>query len=388
MNYRINLPEHSSEARTREGSEPTEQLPFFGDPTLTTHEHDPAPPLATRHHDALIIMMLVVALASVGGLVALSYTLIGPHTVDSSEPLAAIALEAPILEPDEGIVRDLSAFSNVTLGARSAVVLDTTEDTIIFAREADAPLPLASVGKLMTAYTALKVLGSDAIVPILPGALATEGDSGLIAYEEWRAQDLAAFMLMTSSNDAAQALAAAAGAQLRFGTSEGAGATTSRTTLTESEEAAARLRFVEEMNAEAGRLGMRSTRFRNATGLDTSQTTPGSEGSARDATRMLVAMMREYPDVFEASRFPTRTFESRSGFVHQATNTNGTVGDVPGMIGSKTGFTDLAGGNLAVAVDAGVAHPLIIVVLGSTFEERFSDVETLTDAARSYLTGV
>jgi D-alanyl-D-alanine carboxypeptidase len=56
------------------------------------------------------------------------------------------------------------------------------------------------------------------------------------------------------------------------------------------------------------------------------------------------------------------------------------------LIASKTGYTDLAGGNLAVAFDAGVNRPIVIAVLGSSREERFSDVEKLASAVLLELT--
>ena len=51
------------------------------------------------------------------------------------------------------------------------------------------------------------------------------------------------------------------------------------------------------------------------------------------------------------------------------------------MIASKTGFTNLAGGNLAIVFDAGFMHPIAIVVLGSTIDGRFSDILKLQRAA-------
>ena len=57
------------------------------------------------------------------------------------------------------------------------------------------------------------------------------------------------------------------------------------------------------------------------------------------------------------------------------------------MIGSKTGYTALAGGNLVVVVDIGVDHPVVIAVLGSTYDGRFSDVEDLINATVSEISG-
>ena len=55
--------------------------------------------------------------------------------------------------------------------------------------------------------------------------------------------------------------------------------------------------------------------------------------------------------------------------------------NIPGFIGAKTGYTDLAGGNLVAVFDIDIGHPLIAVVLGSTEEGRFTDIETLINAA-------
>ena len=47
---------------------------------------------------------------------------------------------------------------------------------------------------------------------------------------------------------------------------------------------------------------------------------------------------------------------------------------------SKTGYTDAAGGNLAVLVNLNVNKPIVIVVLGSTVDGRFQDVNRLHNA--------
>ncbi len=70
---------------------------------------------------------------------------------------------------------------------------------------------------------------------------------------------------------------------------------------------------------------------------------------------------------------------------HIAENTNALVGMIPGLIASKTGYTDLAGGNLVIAFDAGIGHPAVVVVLGSTKDERFSDAIYLSEIAREVI---
>ena len=65
-----------------------------------------------------------------------------------------------------------------------------------------------------------------------------------------------------------------------------------------------------------------------------------------------------------------------------AFNTNEALGAIPGLIMGKTGYTDLAGGNLAVVFDVGLSHPVIAVVLGSTIDGRFTDMKQIVPAAR------
>jgi len=62
-------------------------------------------------------------------------------------------------------------------------------------------------------------------------------------------------------------------------------------------------------------------------------------------------------------------------------NTNRVIEDLPGFIAGKTGFSDLAGSNLAVVVDNGFNRPFVIVVLGSTIDGRFNDIKNLFNAA-------
>ncbi len=57
-------------------------------------------------------------------------------------------------------------------------------------------------------------------------------------------------------------------------------------------------------------------------------------------------------------------------------NTNTALDQIPGIILGKTGFTDDAGGNLALLIERG---DMIygIIIMNSTFEERFSDAAYL-----------
>lgn len=263
---------------------------------------------------------------------------------------------------DQSLVIDSTAqttniFMELPLEAKAVYVYDVKNDNMLFGAFENTQLPLASLTKMMTVITALSHVSApnDTRVGITEGALAQEGDSGLYEGEIWNLEDLAGFTLITSSNDGAQALA--------LGTSLWVGQP-----------------FNDLMNALAGELGLAQTYFLNATGLDITEGSSGAYGSARDVAEILAYGIKYFSTVFSQTIYAEKEFISKSGFSHRAENTNEEVFKDVGIIASKTGFTDLAGGNLAVAFDVGPARPVIIVVLGSTQEGRFSDVRTLMEA--------
>ena len=286
------------------------------------------------------------------------------------------AAVAQSVGPVGGTAYNTDAFQNIALQARSAIVYDLTTNDVLFSHDADSEQPLASLTKLMTAIVALETLEENATVTITDASFAAEGDTGLTLEDSWNFSDLLDFTLITSSNDGAQAIAAAAGATL-------AGSSTAPV----DEETLNRLTFVQQMNAKARELGLTHMNFTNASGLDVGETTSGSYGSARDVARLLAYMMHEHPDLLEVTAVEEKEFTSLTGATVLAHNTNARVGNVPGIFGSKTGFTDLAGGNLALLFDAGINRPVAVVVLGSTYEERFIDAELLAHKTLEYFTG-
>ena len=254
-------------------------------------------------------------------------------------------------------------FQNISLEADAALVFDIVRGETLFEKNAEAQLPLASLAKLMTALIAEETLGDDTVVALDKNAIAEEGDNGLLVDEKWRKEDLIALTLLASSNDGAHALAEAA-----------------RETLATSTEAMP-ASFADTMNARAGELGLSQTFFLNAAGLDVHAHESGAYGSARDIARLMAHILAHEPQIFDATAKVSHAFVSLNGVSHLLKNTNDSVSDLPGLVASKTGFTDLAGGNLAVIIEAGPMYPIAIVVLGSTAEERFSDVERLVWAA-------
>ena len=252
-------------------------------------------------------------------------------------------------------------FAQLSLSAHSAFVWDIEKQEPLFAMNESVQLPLASLTKIMTALVASEGKDSDSTVVVNKDSILEEGDHGFIAGEKWRLKDLIDATLLTSSNDGAHVLASLSA--LTVGGEEN----------TKS--------FLSKANAKAKELGLEQTFFINGSGLDVNSYLSGGYGSARDFALLLEYTLLKHPSLMEATSRTLLSNYSVDGKVHNFENTNKHVEFLPGIIASKTGFTDLAGGNLAIAFDAGISHPVVIVVLGSTAEDRFFDVEQLLFAS-------
>jgi len=260
-------------------------------------------------------------------------------------------------------------FTQINLEANAAYVFDILKQESIFELNAEAQLPLASLTKLMTALLAKEYLPEGLIIEISPQAVLQEGDNGLLLGERWLLKDLLNIMLVGSSNDAAYAISTALASHSRFGYGK-------------TDDA----KVVALMNKKARQLDLKQTYFLDPTGLDISQNLAGGYGSCRDMAMLAFYILQNHPEIFEVTRAQHLTLTSLDGHLHQIQNTNHLVNEIPQLIGGKTGFTDLAGGNLLVIFDAGINHPIIVVVMGSSIEGRFNDVRNLIDATFAKLT--
>ncbi len=312
-----------------------------------------------RHRLAFLLLGIASMVVIVGTLLVIG-TQETSATRDNPEEISSLEEEAP------------DPFKDIRLEARGAYVFDLARNEVLFAQNENEQLPLASLTKIMTALVAYDSLNPSALITIIPRDLLEEGDSGLYVDERWRMENLIDVMLIVSSNDAAYAVA-------RFVGSAG---------NTQTEQSLGYDRFISAMNEKAQELELDSLQFYNSSGLDlVKDATPvvsGGYGSARDMGLLLARLFQNHPTSLEATRRDVLHVVSQSNLSHTFRNTNSLLGEYPGLIGSKTGFTDLAGGNLALLINIGIDHPVVAVVLGSTREGRFSDMRKLTAATIKY----
>jgi len=131
--------------------------------------------------------------------------------------------------------------------------------------------------------------------------------------------------------------------------------------------------FLRIMDETARLYGAHGMQFYTPTGLDVSMDQAGGYGSASD----LLAIVTNSLDTPLWELGNVREVVSREGFVHTLRTTNAIDADITPLIGAKTGYTDLAGGNLLIITEYPIGQPLGIVVLGSSLEGRFSDMKKI-----------
>lgn len=254
-----------------------------------------------------------------------------------------------------------SPFLSFELEAKAIYVFDIKNNKVLYAKNENVQLPLASLAKLMTALVAIQNIPADKVVVITPNDIKKEGNSNFAAGEKWSLKNIIGLTLVSSSNDGAAAIASA------FNLAAG-----------EKEEKNFET-FVDKMNETARNLNLTQTYFLNETGLDISYDLSGAYGSAKDVSKLMIYLFNKTPEVLEVTSYNSVIIDSFDT-EHAATNTNRVIGDIPGLLSSKTGYTDLAGGNLSIIFEAGPNRPIAITILGSTEEGRFDDMRNLVSA--------
>lgn len=255
----------------------------------------------------------------------------------------SVAIGAPVSIPvGPGVVPDPPEVS-----AAAWILYDATHDVVLASEGADEPRAMASTTKMMTSLLAIEHGGLDDEVRVSDDAAAIgEAEVDLEPGEVLTLRQLVTALMIRSANDASIAVAEH---------------------VSGSEEA-----FVARMNERAAELGLESTQFANPHGLDA----PGHFSSAEDLLTLARVAM-DQPLFAELARTRRAVLPPDStGDVRVVVATNQLLGEYPGLIGVKTGFTSAAGLCL-VSVARRDGRTLYAVVLGS--EAHFADTTALLD---------
>lgn len=224
-----------------------------------------------------------------------------------------------------------------TLAAKAWLLLENGSGQVLTSQNAEQRIEPASLTKIMTAYitfTALrqKLIQLNQAVPVSEKAWKMEGSKMFIKVgDQVPVDELIKGMIVQSGNDACITLAEA---------------------IAGSEES-----FVQLMNREAKRLGMKDTSFQNVTGLPH----PQHLTSARDLSILATTLIRDFPE--EYARYYSMK-EFRYNNITQP-NRNRLLFIDPSVDGMKTGHTDNAGFCLVSSAKRENGRRLIAVVTGT-----------------------
>ena len=223
------------------------------------------------------------------------------------------------------------------LYARSAVLMDADTGRILFGKNDNEVMPMASTTKLMTLLVTLEHADLDEIVEVSARAASMpDVQLHIREGERYRLQDLCYSLMLESHNDSAVAIAEHVG-----GTVEG---------------------FAAMMNQKAKHLGCYHTYFITPNGLDAEDEHGKHSTTARDLARIMRCCMKN-ETFLSITREPSWTFTDMDGnrsFTVQ--NKNAFLQMMEGALTGKTGFTNEAGYCYVGALERGEKR-LIAVVL-------------------------
>ncbi|MCI2046982.1 MAG: VanZ family protein [Faecalibacterium sp.] len=258
-----------------------------------------------------------------------------------------------------------SSISPAALEAASALLLDLTSQTTLYASHETDPVAPASTTKLLTALTAWDFCAPNEIVSIgqeVTYIAADASRAGLMPGEELTVEQLYHAMLLPSGNDAAYALAVYAGRRISDDDSL-------------SIEAALDT-FIAAMNDKAAALGASNSHFVCPDGYDAD----GQYTTAADLACIAAAVLRQ-PLLSEICGTLSFSDTWPSGEQASFTNTNFLLDPTseyydPAVIGLKTGRSSAAGCCLVAAAKHG-GDTYLTIVMGSSETGRWTDTRAL-----------
>lgn len=233
----------------------------------------------------------------------------------------------------------------------AAFVIDANTGKTLFADSADEKRYPASLTKMMTIYMIFEAMQAGRInkktkIPFSKYAASRPPTKiGVRAGQSITVEEAIMALITRSANDAAAAVGEYLGGSER--------------------------RFAQMMTAKARRLGMRSTTFRNASGLPNSN----QRTTARDMAMLGIALRQHYPQYYH--------YFGRSSFQFRGKRINGhnrLLGRIEGVDGIKTGYINASGYNLVSSVNRDGRRIVAVVMGGRSGSSRDAHMAQLIQA--------
>ena len=237
-----------------------------------------------------------------------------------------------------------------TINSRAAIVYDRSSGTILFGKNENEKRKMASTTKIMTAIVVIEKSNLEDIVTVSSKAAGTGGSRlGLHTDDKISVLNLLYGLLLCSGNDAAVALAEYVGGDVSG--------------------------FADLMNSKASNLGLTSTHFVSPHGLDDDD---------HYTTAYELALITDYALKNETFRnlVGTKNYTiSINGYPKNLSNTNELLGNLDGVYGVKTGFTNGANRCLVTSVKRDNMDLICIVLGADTKKDRTRDSSQLIEYA-------
>ncbi len=248
-----------------------------------------------------------------------------------------------------------NTFKNVQFSGKAIYFIDQSTGTIMYSKNENERLPIASMVKIMTALLTFEEIEKGGLSLeqeiVISENAAKQGGSQVFldANSKHKVGELLKAVIVASANDAAVALG-----ETISGSIEG---------------------FINKMNARANELGMNNTHFSNITGLPA----PENYSSAKDVSVMFSKLI-QYPKYFDYSKIWLEDYVHPDGRKTTITNTNKLVRHYKGCDGGKTGFTSEAKFCLAATAMRDNMRLICVVIGSDSSKARFKCVSDLFNA--------
>lgn len=246
------------------------------------------------------------------------------------------------------------------VGAKSAILIDQNTGTVLYSKNENERLPMASMTKVMSLLLIMEQINQgnlsyDTKVEISQEASSMGGSQIFLqAGDVYKVKELLKSVAMASANDSIVALA-----EKTYGSKEN---------------------FINKMNEKAKKLNLQNTNFTNVHGLDED----GHYSSAYDMAMMAKELLK-YEDILKFTSVYEEYLQKNDGSKIWLVNTNKLVRFYPGVDGLKTGYTSNAGYCLTATAKRNSLRLISVVMGEESIEKRSQDtVKLLNYGFNSY----
>lgn len=246
----------------------------------------------------------------------------------------------------------VTGYAEPDINTPSAILMEAETGKILYEKQPDVPLAMASITKLMTLYIAMEEIenGTLSKEDLVVGSKAAKEVGGSTIFleigEKMTVDDILKGICVNSGNDAAVALA-------------------EKIAGSESE-------FVGRMNAKAQELGLTNTNYVNASGMDVD----GHHSTARDIAVLSRAILNRFPQLLE---YTSIWSDSLRGGRTMLANTNQLLKSYQYTTGLKTGTTDNAGYCISATANKDGMQLIAVIMNAPDASTRFAEAQELLE---------